>query len=56
MKFNELKVEFETKTKTTNSLQKWDYYFTDTQSSFNFYELASDSLQSYVSNICCVYS
>lgn len=30
LKINELKLGLTSKTKTTNSLQKWDYYFTDT--------------------------
>ena len=50
IKLNELKVEFESKTKTTNSLQKWDYYFTDTNFTGDYYLLAKNSLDAYVSN------
>ena len=49
MKFNELKVNFASKTKTTNTLQKWDFYFTDGNGHFqNYYELAQGDLDRYV--------
>lgn len=48
IKLNELKIELTSKTKTTNSLQKWDYYFTDINFKINYYILAQESLDDYV--------
>ena len=50
LKLNELKVELTSKNKTTVSLQKWDYYFTDTNFMINYYILAQESLDNYVNN------
>jgi hypothetical protein len=49
LKLNELKVDFTSKNKTTNSLQRWDYHFTDVMDSENnIYKLAQESLDTYV--------
>lgn len=63
LKLNELKVDLTSKTKTTNSLQKWDYYFTDTWSpssdtstNFNIYKAAQEDLNSYVNNNTSVFA
>ncbi len=59
LKLNELSVEFTSKSKTTNSLQKWDFYFTDTyaNSTVNvnssvrpIYRIVQEDLNEYVKN------
>jgi hypothetical protein len=56
IKLNETKVEFKSKSKTTNSLQRWDSYFTDISyivlngdiPVLNWYDLAQYSLNKYI--------
>ena len=48
IKFNDLKVNFESKSKTTKSLQRWDNYFTDTEATANLYESAQRDLDKYI--------
>jgi hypothetical protein len=54
LKLNDLKIDLTSKNKTTNSLQKWDYYFTDTvkpiNTSISIYDAAQNSLDNYVIN------
>ena len=45
---NELKVEFTSKRKTENSLQKWDDYLTDTDTKYYSRQLAQKSLNKYI--------